>query len=173
MIIKRIASFLGATLLLSTPAQATYKGTNFTHNEARALEFLQERGITDKAALATILGNIKQESHFKPTVCEGGRLTGYYGCHTGGFGIIQWTTVGRYDGLGRFSRNYGLNPNTIDAQLRWMVNEREWLRAESTFKTEGLTISQYNRAAYGWLGWGKLGKRLRYAHTYYAQLKAV
>ena len=170
---KRFLSALGATLLLSTPTQATYTGTNFTYNEAETLKFLQERGIKDKAALSTILGNIKQESQFKPLVCEGGKLTGYRGCYTGGFGLVQWTTVGRYDGLGLFSRKYGLNPDTLEAQLRWMVNEREWLRAEPTFKTEGLSINEYNKAAYGWLGWGKLGKRLDYARTYYSQLKVV
>ena len=36
------------------------KGCN--SNEARTLEFLQSRGITDRNALATIMGNIRQES---------------------------------------------------------------------------------------------------------------
>ena len=148
-------------------------GTNLTSNEEEVLKFLQDRGIKDKAALATILGNIKQESGFNTTICEGGKKTGYKGCYTGGFGLIQWTTVGRYDGLGYFSKKYGLDPNTLEAQLRWMVNEREWLEVEHIFKSEGLTISQYNRAAYRWLGWGILGNRLNFANAYYSQLRVV
>jgi hypothetical protein len=46
------------------------KGCN--SNEEKTLEFLQSRGITDKNALATIMGNIRQESTFHPNICEGG-----------------------------------------------------------------------------------------------------
>ena len=125
---KRIASFLGATLLFSLPACSSqsldepapenqvvlksqetepkpiWVGKNFTTTETAVLIFLQKRGITDKAALATILGNIKQESKFDTRVCEGGVRTGYHGCHRGGFGLIQWTTAGRYRGLGIFAK---------------------------------------------------------------------
>ena len=147
-----------------------WKGRNFNEQEQVVLKFLQDRGITDRAALATILGNIKQESRFDTIICEGGRRTGYHSCHSGGFGLIQWTTHGRYTGLGQFSKNYGLDPNSLDAQLRWMVNEREWIEVEHHWKTPGKSIDGYMNAAHRWLGWGVHGARTSYAHQYYNAL---
>lgn len=148
-------------------------GQNFNETETEVLKFLQERGITDRAALATILGNIKQESMFETTICEGGRRTGYHRCHSGGFGLIQWTTSGRYRGLGNFAAKYGLDPNSLQAQLRWMVNEIEWKKVEHIWKREGGSIDSYMNAAYRWLGWGIHGNRTAYAHSYYNALSMV
>ena len=145
-------------------------GNDFTPTETAVLLFLQDRGITDKAALATILGNIKQESKFDTIVCEGGARTGYHDCHRGGFGLIQWTTHGRYNGLGHFAKNYGLDPNSLEAQLRWMVNEVEWRKIEYVWKTPGKSINGYMWAAKQWLGWGIHGARTTYAHQYYGKL---
>lgn len=196
---KRIALLAAATLLFSMPGSSSQRldealninpapetqedevviepdpdpvwvGKDFTEQEQITLKFLQERGITDRAALATILGNIQQESRFNTTVCEGGANTGYNGCHRGGFGLIQWTTVGRYNGLGVFSKNYGLDPNQLTTQLRWMVNEREWLLVQDHFMTPGKSIGQYMRSAHRWLGWGIHGARTSYAYTYYDAL---
>jgi hypothetical protein len=152
------------------PQVKKWAGKNFTEEETIVLNFLQERGITDRAALATILGNIKQESRFDTIICEGGRRTGYHNCHSGGFGLIQWTTVGRYNGLGSFARNYGLNPNELVTQLRYMVNEKQWTSNEHIWKTPGKSIGQYMNAAYRWLGWGIHGARTTYANQYFQAL---
>ena len=45
------------------------KGCN--ENENVALEYFQDIGIKDRNALATIMGNIRQESTFVPNICEG------------------------------------------------------------------------------------------------------
>lgn len=148
-------------------------GTNFTQTETEVLNFLQDRGITDRAALATIMGNIRQESLFKTRICEGGAMTGYHACRRGGFGLIQWTTLGRYNGLGTFARNHGGDPNDLKTQLRWMVNEREWLSVDHIWKTPGKSINSYMNAAYRWLGWGVHGKRTTYAYNYYNALTQV
>ena len=139
-------------------------------NEARALEFLQERGINDRSALATVMGNIRQESMFLTNICEGGARVPYHQCHSGGFGLIQWTTIGRYQGLGDFSRKYDLDPTSIEAQLRWMVNEREWILYEPYLKGEGQSVEYYMRHAYKWLGWGIHGARSQYAYDYYNKM---
>ena len=146
-----------------------------TETEQKVLDALQERGIRDKTALSVLMGNIKHESQFKPTICEGGRLTGYRGCHRGGFGLIQWTTVGRYDGLGRTAAAYRLDPNSLDAQLKWLFAEREWKEVEERFKNEGQTFQYYMNAAYRWLGWGIYGSRGHYANQYvhYLHLEPV
>lgn len=201
MLTKRIVSFMGATLLFSTPAcssQRLDEATNLTpapeteevvtetetvtvkedtknlvwtaddlnDNERAVLKFLQERGITDKVALATLMGNIKQESLFETKICEGGARVSYSRCYTGGFGLIQWTTTSRYDGLGRHARVRGLDPNTLEAQLSWMVEEQQWKGVEDIFKTPGLSRADYMKAAYRWLGWGVHGSRTQYTTLY-------
>lgn len=139
---------------------------NLNDTERAVLKFLQERGITDKVALATLMGNIKQESKFDTRICEGGSRTGYWNCRRGGFGLIQWTTLGRYTGLGRHAKQLGLDPNTLEAQLAWMVNEVEWRRVEHIFKTSNLSRAAYMNAAYRWLGWGVHGSRTQYTTLY-------
>ena len=135
-------------------------------NETETLEYLWEYGIKDRVALATIMGNIKQESNFNANICEGGARVPYNRCYSGGYGIIQWTTASRYRGLGQFAAKYGGDPSTIGTQLRYMVEEIQWKRALPTFKTPGLSVGQYMNAAYGWLGWGIHGNRTYYSNQY-------
>ena len=47
-----------------------------TPNEIKLVSALQERGIEDKNAIATVLGNVKQESKFHSNICEGGARVG-------------------------------------------------------------------------------------------------
>ena len=62
-------------------------------NEQYVLKELQvHANIYDKNSLATIMGNIKQESKFIPNICEGGARVEYNQCRRGGYGLIQWTT---------------------------------------------------------------------------------
>ncbi len=49
-----------------------------SEHEQLALDYFQDQGIKDRNALATILGNIKQESMFVPNICEGGSRTQYH-----------------------------------------------------------------------------------------------
>jgi hypothetical protein len=144
-----------------------------TDVENRVLKALQNQGITDKNALAVLMGNIKQESKFETTICEGGKRTGYHGCHSGGFGLIQWTTEPRYNGLGRLARQYQLDPDSLDAQLKWLFAEVEWKKVEHRFKTPGKSRGYYMSAAYRWLGWGVHGARTHYSNQYANWLELV
>ena len=137
-----------------------------TIQEQMALDAFHARGITDKNAIAALMGNIRQESKFIPDICEGGARVPYEHCHSGGFGLIQWTTTGRYDGLGRHAKNMGLNPSTTEAQLSYLFTEREWRSVEPYMKTPGKTIEWYMKHAYKWLGWGVHGARTDYAYNY-------
>lgn len=139
------------------------KGCN--ENENATLAFLQDYGITDKNALATIMGNIKQESTFVPNICEGGSRTSYGGCGRG-YGIIQWTSSDRYYGLGNYARKIGGNPSTIDTQLKYLTTETQWKRIENHMKTPGKSINSYMNTAYSWIGWGHHGARTHYAYDY-------
>ena len=149
------------------PYVPTWKCPDCTPEEQYVLEQLQEKTkIKDRNALATILGNIKQESRFVANVCEGGARVPYSDCHRGGYGIIQWTSTGRYNGLGVFAKKYGCDPSELKCQTRYMINENIFQRNLPDFEGSGRTISQYMIPAYYWLGWGIKGKRQIYAHEY-------
>lgn len=143
---------------------------NATEAEAAVLKYFQDYGITDRAALATLLGNVKQESKFITNICEGGRRGPYHTCRRGGFGLIQWTTVGRYSGLGRHARQMGTSPEQLETQLSYLVTEVEWKKAEWRFKTPGKSIAWYMKGAFRWLGWGVHGNRTVYSQQYYDRL---
>jgi hypothetical protein len=147
------------------------KGCNT--NETKTVEFLQKRGITDKNAIATIMGNIRQESTFTPNICEGGARVSYHQCRSGGFGLIQFTCASRYNGLGTFAARTGGNPSTLDTQLRYMITEPQWRGIEDRLKVPGKPIEYYMRLAYTWLGWGHKGARTDYAYNYANKLVLV
>ena len=143
-----------------------------TPEEKYVLKELQEQTrITDKNSLATILGNIKQESKFIANICEGGARVPYDQCYTGGYGIIQWTSLGRYNNLGKFASKYGCSPSEFKCQVRYMINESVFQRNLPYFEGNGQTVSQYMQPAYYWLGWGIKGNRELYAYQYTKMLK--
>ena len=146
---------------------SSWKCPDCTPEEQYVLKELQSSTkITDKNALATIMGNIKQESRFIPNICEGGARIPYHDCHRGGYGIIQWTSIGRYNNLGKFAERFNCDPSTYDCQLRYMVNESIFQRQLPYFQGGGQTISYYMAPAYRWLGWGVKGNREVYAFDY-------
>jgi hypothetical protein len=152
------------------PYKPSWKCPTCAPAEVEALQYLQKRtNITDKNALATILGNIKQESNFHANICEGGARVPYEKCYTGGYGLVQWTTKGRYDGLGSFCNKYECDPSSVKGQLRYMVNENHFQQVLPHFQGHGSTISQYMNSAYRWLGWGIRGYRVDYAYNYLRQ----
>ena len=134
--------------------------------ELSTLTALQERGITDKLALATIMGNIKQESQFIPNVCEGGRRIPYSSCRSGGYGIIQFTSSDRYYGLGEHAARIGGDPSSFETQLDYVFTEKQWQRIEDKLKVPNKPINFYMRLAFEWLGWGIKGPRETYARQY-------
>ena len=142
-----------------------------TPEEKYVLKELQEHTkITDRNALSTIMGNIKQESNFIANVCEGGARVPYSQCTRGGYGLIQWTSLGRYNNLGKFCDKFSCDPSTLEGQTRYMINESVFQRYLPEFEGRGKTIDQYMVPAYYWLGWGIKGYRELYAHDYYKKL---
>jgi hypothetical protein len=136
------------------------------------LEQLQTRAeVTDKTALAVIMGNIQQESNFVPNVCEGGQIIPYDQCLRGGYGLIQWTTPNRYHGLGVFCKRYDCDPSSLEGQTRYMINELKFRQELSEFQTKYQTIPYYMNSAYYWLGWGIKGYRESYSYSFLNRLK--
>ena len=146
------------------------KGCN--ENENATLVYFQSIGIKDRNALATIMGNIRQESTFVPNICEGGSRRSYSSCW-GGYGLIQWTSANRYYGLGDFARKIGGSPSHLDTQLRYLTNEVQWQKIEERMKIPGKSIDRYMDYAYDWIGWGHHGARTWYAYDYASRLITV
>ena len=146
------------------------KGCN--ENENATLDYFQSIGIKDRNALATIMGNIRQESTFVPNICEGGSRTSWSNCGRG-YGLIQWTSANRYYGLGDFAKKYGGSPSSLQTQLRYLTNEVQWQDIEEKMKTPGKSINRYMNYAYSWIGWGHHGARTSYAHDYASRLIKV
>jgi hypothetical protein len=151
--------------------EKTWKCFDCSPEEQYVLEQLQtQTKISDKNALATILGNIKQESNFIANICEGGARVNYDQCHRGGYGLIQWTSVGRYRALGSFAKKYNCDPSTLKCQTRFMINETTFRRYLPEFEGRGRTVAQYMVPAYYWLGWGIKGNREYYSYNYSKKL---
>ena len=149
----------------------TWECPDCTPNEKYVLSELQKHTkISDRNALATILGNIKQESNFVANICEGGARVSYSNCHRGGYGLIQWTSIGRYRALGSFAKKYNCDPSTLKCQTRFMINETTFQRYLPEFEGSGYSISQYMVPAYYWLGWGIKGNREYYSYNYSKKL---
>ena len=156
------------------PYEPSWQCPECSPEEKYVLKQLQDQTrITDRNALAAIMGNIKQESKFHPDICEGGARVLYDDCHRGGYGLIQWTSTQRYLGLRYFSNKYGCDPSTLECQTRYMINENQFQKVLPEFEGSGQTISQYMVPAYYWLGWGIKGNREIYAYNYTNKLVLV
>jgi hypothetical protein len=153
------------------PYEPTWQCLDCSLEEKYVLEQLQDQTrITDRNALATIMGNIKQESKFHPDICEGGARVLYDDCHRGGYGLIQWTSTQRHLGLGYFAKKYGCDPSTLECQTRYMINENQFQKILPDFEGSGQSIAQYMVPSYYWLGWGIEGSRETYSHQYRSKL---
>ena len=153
------------------PYETTWKCEDCTPNEQYVLAELQKHTkISDRNALATIMGNIKQESLFVSNICEGGARVPYGDCHRGGYGLIQWTSINRYNNLGKFCNKYNCDPSSLEGQTRYMINENIFQRYLPMFEGSGQTVRQYMVPAYYWLGWGIKGNREIYAYEYTKKL---
>jgi len=151
--------------------EKTWKCPGCNYNEKYVLEKLQEKTkISDRNALATIMGNIKSESNFHPNICEGGARVPYDRCLRGGYGLIQWTSTNRYLGLGKFAKKYGYDPSSLEGQTAYMINEYTFQKYLPEFEGAGQKVDQYMVAAYYWLGWGIKGYRQQYAYDYTKKL---
>jgi hypothetical protein len=151
--------------------ESSWKCPDCSTEEKYVLAQIQERTkITDRNALSAILGNIKQESKFISNICEGGERVTYTNCTVGGYGLIQWTSIGRYKGLGNFCAKYGCDPSSLEGQTRYMINEPIFQKVLPEFEGNGQTISQYMVPSYYWLGWGIKGNRELYAYQYSKKL---
>jgi hypothetical protein len=89
-----------------------------------------------------------QESTFKPNVCEGGTIIPYDRCLDGGYGLIQWTSKHRYDGLGTFCAKRKADPSSLECQTAYMIHELRFRDDLSSFLTNHQTVPYYMNAVF-------------------------
>ena len=129
-------------------------------NEKYVLEQLQEH---TKSPIAMLLlrswVTLNKKATSIPNICEGGARISYDACRSGGYGLIQWTSINRYNNLGKFCEKYGCDPSSLEGQTRYMINESTFQKYLPEFEGRGHTVSQYMVPSYYWLGWGIKGNR--------------
>lgn len=99
------------------PGPCQYTGTRFNRNSVNSLANAIQSGlgIRNKFGIAGILGNSGWESAgFNPKATGGG----------GERGLFQWNpAAGRLQELEAYSKNLGVDPLTIEAQVKFFVHE--------------------------------------------------
>jgi len=92
-----------------------------TDGVSKALNYLVGKGLTPEQA-AGIIGNLQIESGLNPSIVQGGgsSATPVPGV---GFGIAQWTTAGRQQGLVDLARQEGVDADTLSVQLDYLWQE--------------------------------------------------
>lgn len=98
---------------------------------------LQSYGLTPAAA-AGILGNGTIESNLDPTIIEGGGHANEIPVNgTHGYGIFQYTSADRQQGLADFAKSLGISSGSPEAQFQYMLKELgpEGINAMNSFDT--------------------------------------
>jgi len=98
-----------------------------SNNQTKTWNYFKALGFTPQSA-AGIMGNLMQEStpSIDPTLKQGGGGPGR--------GIMQWTYSERWQSLVKYANSRGLDPNSLVAQLEYMVQEMK------TYKSGGQTV---------------------------------
>ena len=101
-----------------------FKPKNRTEKNAYAVwQAMKRYGCTDEAA-GGVVGNVSTESMgtFDPMMIQGGARGKTM--HPGvGYGICQWTTPSRQQGLKKYAAKHSLKYYSIEAQTGWLVKE--------------------------------------------------
>lgn len=98
-------------------------GDGGTSNPELIWAYLKNKGLGSNA-IAGIMGNIQQESSFSPTILQSGghsdniRIDGETG-----YGLCQWTSIGRQKNLANFAQQRGKPSGDLETQLDFMLHE--------------------------------------------------
>jgi hypothetical protein len=97
---------------------------------AYAMKFFIDRGFSVQSS-AGIVGNLVAESSIDPTRNQMGGGPGR--------GVAQWTVDQRWQTFLKFADNRKLDPNTLDAQLRFIVHEMPSAMGSDAQKIKSMT----------------------------------
>jgi hypothetical protein len=97
---------------------------------AYAMKFFIDRGFSVQSA-AGIVGNLVAESSIDPTRNQTGGGPGR--------GVAQWTVDQRWQTFLKFADNRKLNPDSLDAQLRFIIHEMPSAMGSDAKKIKSMT----------------------------------
>lgn len=84
---------------------------------------LIKNGFTE-VATAGIMGNLMAESHFNPKIVQGGGEADNITCDgETGYGIAQWTSINRQEGLASLAASKGRPSGDLMVQIDWLIQE--------------------------------------------------
>ena len=89
------------------------RGLSKTEIEKRVWSALRGAGYNE-IQVAGVMGNIKHESGFNPSIVERGSGIG--------FGLCQWS-YGRRTNIEKYARSIGKSPNNLDVQITFLLAE--------------------------------------------------
>ena len=104
------------------------------NNAEKILQFFVDKGLS-LAVGAGFAGNMKQESGLNPSIIQGGATApdNYIPKGGVGFGLVQWTSSGRQQGLVLFSKAQNIKITDLGLQL-----EYTWKELNTGYKTSTL-----------------------------------
>ena len=133
--------------------------------EEQTWNYLASVGFTP-AAIAGVMGNLKQESGINPNSVQG-TFDG------AGYGIAQWDNrksgKGRWNQLEAFAKQQSKNPTDISVQLQWLWKE---MQGRSSLKdypkmTDVVAATTLFEQKFEAAGKPNMPNRLKYAQQYY------
>ena len=90
---------------------------------AHIWDYLKQKGL-GSSAIAGIMGNMQAESSLEPNIVQGGGHADQITVDgTTGYGLCQWTSSGRQQGLLDFANSRGTKTSDTDTQLEFMLKE--------------------------------------------------
>ena len=172
---------VGVGVNQAMPQRSTSASFSGDDNDQVAWNYLKDKGFSDAAA-AGVIGNWKWESAgggvIDPTACQdGGRYDEYPEQLVSdgqiGYGIAQWTSPGRSQGLVDYAKAQGLKSGDLKAQLGWF-----WEEVNDSYRGVLGLMSETDvdkacsdfQMIYEGAGIVAMGKRLEAAHDVYDRL---
>ena len=105
---------------------------------AHIWDYLKQKGL-GSSAIAGIMGNMEAESSLEPNIIEGGGHADEITVGGPGYGLCQWTSQDRQQGLVNFAQSRGTSTSDTDTQLDFMLSEIDKGYGEMLQKMDGMS----------------------------------
>lgn len=112
---SRLGSIVG-----SNPAKAS---TSSNENQRKIWNFFKEKGMSE-AGIAGLMGNLRAESNLESNIVEGGSHANEITLNGNtGYGLAQWTSLNRQQGLYDYAKSKGTSTSDLNTQLEYLWQE--------------------------------------------------
>lgn len=114
-----VSSGLGS-IVGSNPAKAS---TSSNENQRKIWNFFKEKGMSE-AGIAGLMGNLRAESNLESNIVEGGSHANEITLNgKTGYGLAQWTSLNRQQGLYDYAKSKGTSTSDLNTQLEYLWQE--------------------------------------------------